>query len=91
MFVTMASVPRTVTDAILEEPMDKPRSRGLGPSSLSRRSSQVHAACGLNTLGSPELVSKSPGMMHKKKIIEHFHCKWFLGDQNNILVACDKN
>lgn len=75
MFATMAPVPRTVTDTMLEEPRDKLRSRGLGPSSLSGRGSQVHAACGLNTLGSPELVSKSPGMMHKKKIIGHFQCK----------------
>jgi hypothetical protein len=75
MFATTAPVPRTVTDAILEEPRVKLRFRGLGPSSLSTRSSQVHAACGLNTLGSPELVSRSPGMMHKKKMIEHFQCE----------------
>jgi hypothetical protein len=75
MFATMAPVPRTVTDAMLEEPRNELRSRGRGPSSLSRRSSQVHAACGLNTLGSPELVSKLPGMMHKKKTMEHFQCK----------------
>jgi hypothetical protein len=74
-FATMAPVPQTVTDAMLEEPRDELRSRGLGQSSLSRRSSQVHAACGLNTLGPPELVSKSPGMMHKKKMMEHFQGK----------------